>query len=86
MFHCYLEDPNCKVDKAIKKAASSSEPSSLYVGVAHIINFASTFTALTLGWLTGDVVGLSNANCTNDPKPNVKKKPKICSLLNLLSF
>ncbi|KAJ8967043.1 hypothetical protein NQ314_003160 [Rhamnusium bicolor] len=68
LFHCYLQDPNCKVHSATQKGKLSSTPASLYVGVDHIVNFATTLTALTLGWFTGDPQGEANINCTNKPR------------------
>nr|XP_023018628.1 nicastrin [Leptinotarsa decemlineata] len=69
LLHCYLEDPNCKVHQALRKGGKfSNGPLNLYVGVDHVINYATTVTALTLGWFTGDIVGDGNVNCTNHPR------------------
>ncbi|KAG5888388.1 hypothetical protein JTB14_035694 [Gonioctena quinquepunctata] len=69
LLHCYLENPNCLIHKAVQKGGKFSKvPLSLYVGVDHNINYATTLTALTLGWFTGDVTGESDINCTNHPR------------------
>ncbi|CAH2015980.1 unnamed protein product [Acanthoscelides obtectus] len=68
LFQCYLEDPNCKVHRATQKGKLPKVPLSLYVGVDHVANYATTLTSLTLGWLTADDAGESNINCTNNPR------------------
>ncbi|KAJ8921173.1 hypothetical protein NQ315_013645 [Exocentrus adspersus] len=68
LFHCYLEDPNCKVHSATQKGKLPKAPLSLYVGVDRVAHYISTMTSLTLGWFTGDVEGEGNINCTNKPK------------------
>ncbi|VEN39545.1 unnamed protein product [Callosobruchus maculatus] len=68
LFQCYLEDPNCKVHKATQKGKLPKVPVSLYVGVDHVANYATTLTSLTLGWLTADDVGESDINCSNHPR------------------
>uniref|UniRef100_V5GWG1 Nicastrin n=1 Tax=Anoplophora glabripennis TaxID=217634 RepID=V5GWG1_ANOGL len=68
LFHCYLEDPNCKIHTATQKIKLSKTPSSLYVGVDRVSNYATTLTSLTLGWFTGIVEGKGDINCTNKPR------------------
>ncbi|KAF7286284.1 hypothetical protein GWI33_006157 [Rhynchophorus ferrugineus] len=82
LFHCYLEDPNCKVHKAIQKAKLPKTPVSLYVGVDTVDTFISDLTSLTLAWLTGDVVGQSGPNCTNLNKDHVYKYFNMSSSMN----
>ncbi|EFA05049.2 nicastrin [Tribolium castaneum] len=68
LFYCYLEDSNCRVHQAIQKLELRQQPLSLYIGVELAPHFITTLVGLTLGWVTGDVVGEGNANCTNEPK------------------
>lgn len=68
LFHCYLEDPNCRVHSATQKGKFSKTPNSLYVGVDRVSNYVTTLTSLTLGWFTGTVEGKGNINCTNKPR------------------
>ncbi|RZB39345.1 Nicastrin and/or Peptidase M28 domain containing protein [Asbolus verrucosus] len=68
LFHCYLEEGNCKVHQAIQQVKWQHEPFSLYVGVDGNSNVLTTLIGLTLGWVTGDSVGKSSKNCTNEPK------------------
>ncbi|CAH1153337.1 unnamed protein product [Phaedon cochleariae] len=68
LLYCYLEDPNCRVHRAIQRGNKLPKiPFSLYVGVDHVTNFMTSFTSLTLGWLTG-VVEKGDVNCTNKPR------------------
>ncbi|KAL1502773.1 hypothetical protein ABEB36_007871 [Hypothenemus hampei] len=64
LFHCYLEDPNCKVHKAVQKGTLPKSPLSLYVGVENVRNFLPNIVALTLAWFTGERLGPSSSNCT----------------------
>ncbi|KAJ3651438.1 hypothetical protein Zmor_017482 [Zophobas morio] len=68
LFHCYLENANCRVHQAIQKLELNTQPISLYIGVEVAPNFITTLIGLTLGWVTGDVTGPGNRNCTNEPK------------------
>ncbi|CAG9770381.1 unnamed protein product [Ceutorhynchus assimilis] len=65
MFHCYLEDPNCKLHMAVQKGRLPKSPLSLYVGVSVVDNFFTTLVTRTLAWFTGDPVAPSGPNCTN---------------------
>ncbi|XP_066260792.1 nicastrin [Euwallacea similis] len=69
LFHCYLEDPNCKVHKAIQRGLHLPKtPLSLYVGVTVVDNFLTNLVSYTLAWFSGDMLDPSNINCTNSNK------------------
>ncbi|CAH1118578.1 unnamed protein product [Phaedon cochleariae] len=72
LLYCYLENPNCRVLTATQQdVILDDRPLNFYIGINGVSNFARTVTTLALGWLTGDVIGKSNGNCTNIPKNHV---------------
>ncbi|XP_066149210.1 nicastrin [Euwallacea fornicatus] len=72
LFHCYLEDPNCKVHRAVQRGLHLPKtPLSLYVGVAVVDNFLTNLVSYTLAWFSGDMIGPSNPNCTNFNKNHI---------------
>ncbi|XP_030747514.1 nicastrin [Sitophilus oryzae] len=73
LFHCYLEDPSCKVHKAIRKVGMGGNILNLYIGVDIQDNILTDLIALTLAWFTGDLIEESGPNCTNIGKSHVFK-------------
>ncbi|KAL3270672.1 hypothetical protein HHI36_021200 [Cryptolaemus montrouzieri] len=70
LLYCFLEDQNCKLHQVVGKIPQKQQdqPLNLYVGVDGNTNDAVTLIGFILGWLTGDIVGESNQNCTNISK------------------
>lgn len=54
----------------------SMGPLSLYVGVEGVSNYITSLVGLTLGWVSGDVVGGADINCTNQNNDHVSQRGK----------
>ncbi|KAJ8954166.1 hypothetical protein NQ318_005760 [Aromia moschata] len=79
LFHCYLDDLNCKLYSAVQKherinsghqrlrSCPVGRAASTWASITFRTS-STTLTALTLDWFVGDVEGEGNINCTNRPR------------------